>query len=41
MILFEIIKFLVALIVIAILAIVLIAILIGAWETYSKNEQAD
>lgn len=41
MILFEIIKFLVALIIIAILMVVLVAVIMGAWETYFKNEQAD
>lgn len=39
MILLEIIKFLVAMIVIAFLLVVLIAIIIGAWETYQKHEQ--
>lgn len=37
--LLEIIKFLAALIVIAVLVVVLVAIIIGAWETYTKNEQ--
>lgn len=39
MILLEIIKFLVAIIVIAFLLVVLIAIIIGTWETYQKHEQ--
>ena len=39
MILLEIIKFLVAMIVIAFLLVVLIAIIIGAWETYQKHKQ--
>ena len=39
MILLEIIKFLVAMIVIAFLLVVLIAFIIGAWETYQKHEQ--